>query len=72
MIGEVRCTVEDWQAMRGQALEAAAEFGEEDAEAAAFLEWLADDNFTFLGYRDRAGPGWGSCATRSRRIRPRG
>ena len=41
--------------MRGQALEAAAALGEEEAEAAAFLEWLADDNFTFLGYRDADG-----------------
>ena len=59
VIGEVRCAVEDWQAMRGQALEAAPELGEDDAEAAAFLEWLADDNFTFLGYRDTDGAGLG-------------
>ena len=59
VIGEVRCAVEDWQAMRDQALEAAAELGEDDAEAAAFLEWLADDNFTFLGYRDTDGAGLG-------------
>jgi glutamate dehydrogenase len=59
VIDEVRCAVEDWQAMRGQALEAAAELGEEEAEAAAFLEWLAGDNFTFLGYRDADGTGLG-------------
>jgi glutamate dehydrogenase len=59
VIAEVRCAVEDWQAMRGEALEAAAELGEEEAEAAAFLEWLADDNFTFLGYRDADGTGLG-------------
>src|SRR6185312_14577228 len=50
--------VEDWQSMRERALELAAEAGrattpvEADAEAKAFLEWLADDNFTFLGFRD--------------------
>jgi glutamate dehydrogenase len=59
VIGEVRCAVEDWQPMRGQALEAAAALGEDEAEAAAFLEWLADDNFTFLGYRDADGAGLG-------------
>jgi glutamate dehydrogenase len=59
VIAEVRCAVEDWQAMRGQALEAVAEVGEDDPEAAAFLDWLADDNFTFLGYRDAEGTGLG-------------
>src|SRR6185437_7602280 len=54
VIGEVRAVVEDWQSMRERALELAAEAGrattpvEADAEAKAFLEWLADDNFTFL------------------------
>src|SRR5215212_2048746 len=59
VIAEVRAAVEDWQAMRTQAVEAAAELGDEDAEAAAFMEWLAADNFTFLGYRsgDEAGLG---------------
>jgi glutamate dehydrogenase len=59
VIGEVRAAVEDWQAMRAKALETAAELGEEAAEPAAFLEWLADDNFTFLGYRDAEGAGLG-------------
>jgi glutamate dehydrogenase len=59
VIDEVRCAVEDWQAMRERVLEAAAEVREEDAEASAFLEWLADDNFTFLGYRSGDGPGLG-------------
>jgi glutamate dehydrogenase len=57
VIGEVRAAVEDWHAMREKALEAAR--GADDAEAAAFLEWLADDNFTFLGYRDSGGAGLG-------------
>ncbi|HET8821428.1 MAG TPA: NAD-glutamate dehydrogenase [Thermoleophilaceae bacterium] len=57
VIGEVRAAVEDWHAMREKALEAAR--GADDPEAAAFLEWLADDNFTFLGYRDAGGAGLG-------------
>jgi glutamate dehydrogenase len=59
VIGEVRRAVEDWQAMRAQAIEAATEVRDEDAESAAFLEWLADDNFTFLGYRSGDEPGLG-------------
>jgi glutamate dehydrogenase len=59
VIGEVCAAVEDWQAMRTQAVEAAAELGNEDAEAAAFMEWLAADNFTFLGYRTGDEPGLG-------------
>jgi glutamate dehydrogenase len=50
VIGEVRAAVEDWPDMRARALEAADEHEEDDPEAAAFLRWLADDNFTFLGY----------------------
>jgi glutamate dehydrogenase len=59
VIAEVRCAVEDWPAMREQALEAAREVREESDEAAAFLEWLADHNFTFLGYRSGDEPGLG-------------
>src|SRR5215213_4250462 len=59
VIGEVRAAVEDWQPMRRRALEAAAELGDGDSEAAAFLDWLAADNFTFLGYRGPGEPGLG-------------
>ncbi|HKP20638.1 MAG TPA: NAD-glutamate dehydrogenase domain-containing protein, partial [Thermoleophilaceae bacterium] len=59
VIGEVRCAVEDWQAMRERALQAAGDVRDEDEEAAAFLEWLADDNFTFLGFRSGDGAGLG-------------
>ena len=58
MIGEVRAAVEDWPAMRSQALDAASELrsaspaASEDVEEAAFIEWLEAHNFTFLGYRD--------------------
>ncbi|HEX6653913.1 MAG TPA: NAD-glutamate dehydrogenase domain-containing protein, partial [Thermoleophilaceae bacterium] len=59
VIGEVRCAVEDWHAMRERAIEAAEELRGEDEEGAAFLDWLAGDNFTFLGYRAGDGPGLG-------------
>ena len=60
VIGEVRAAVEDWPKMRGRTREVAGELAavppgldpDETAEAKAFLEWLAEDNFTFLGYRD--------------------
>jgi glutamate dehydrogenase len=60
ILGEVRVTVGDWGKMR-QRLEAAiAEFdrvrppvaADLRAEALAFLNWLAKDNFTFLGMRE--------------------
>src|SRR4051794_5912725 len=60
VIAEVRAVVEDWKSMRQHALDLAAGLEtaptpvgpDELAEARAFLEWLADDNFTFLGFRD--------------------
>ncbi len=60
VIGEVRAAVEDWGAMRGRAAEIVAELDsrpppvdrEEIAETKAFLDWLAHDHFTFLGYRE--------------------
>jgi glutamate dehydrogenase len=60
VIGEVRAAVEDWQKMRARAHALAAELEEdpppldadEVAEARAFLLWLEDHNFTFLGYRE--------------------
>ena len=60
VLEQVAAAVGDWQAMRGKALELADELGEdppgvdpaETGEVRAFLEWLADDHFTFLGYRD--------------------
>jgi glutamate dehydrogenase len=60
VLGDVRAAVEDWSAMREQALTVAdsvdtetSSSGEEDRkEAAALLRWLADDHFTFLGYRE--------------------
>ena len=60
VLDEVRAAVEDWQRMRDRALEAARELAESPSpldrhdlqEARAFLEWVAGDHFTFLGYRE--------------------
>ncbi|OOG55252.1 glutamate dehydrogenase [Rhodanobacter sp. B05] len=57
---DVRAAVGDWAAMRDKALAVADELPQRamplDAasvqEASAFMHWLADDNFTFLGYRE--------------------
>ena len=58
-LSDVRCAVEDWGAMREQAEGAIAMLSanssplprEEIAEAIEFLQWLIDENFTFLGVR---------------------
>ena len=60
VLQEVRSAVGDWKAMRGKALELAGELehvpagvdAAETEEVRAFLEWVADDHFTFLGYRE--------------------
>jgi glutamate dehydrogenase len=60
VLTEVRATVEDWRAMRAKLDEIVAELSErpppvdpdEVPEAVALLRWLADDHFTFLGYRE--------------------
>ena len=60
VIREVRAVVEDWPAMRERARELVEELEarppplepEEVSEASAFLAWLEDHHFTFLGYRD--------------------
>jgi len=60
VIDEVRAAVEDWPLMRRRALEIAdgldAGALPQDAtgveEVKAFLAWLEDHHFTFLGYRD--------------------
>jgi glutamate dehydrogenase len=60
VLDEVDVVVEDWKPMRRRALELVQEL--EDApprlearevdEVKAFLRWIADDHFTFLGYRE--------------------
>jgi glutamate dehydrogenase len=60
VLEQVRAATEDWQAMRARAISLTEEFDEHpppvDAatanETKAFLNWLANDNFTFLGYRE--------------------
>jgi glutamate dehydrogenase len=59
VLGDVRGAVQDWKAMLARVHEAIgglehapAEVGPDLAgESQAFLQWLADDHFTFLGYR---------------------
>ena len=58
-LADVKAAVEDWPKMRGgrghslRARGERADFEPEDlAETRAFLEWIDDDNFTFLGYRE--------------------
>jgi glutamate dehydrogenase len=60
VLDQVRAAVEDWPEMRSRVLETAAELrdhpppldSEEVSETAAFLTWLEDHAFTFLGYRE--------------------
>jgi len=64
VLRDVREAVEDWQRMRQRAEDIAAELDDsgeqptppvpqaEADEARELLRWLADDHFTFLGYRE--------------------
>ncbi|HYZ81566.1 MAG TPA: hypothetical protein VE571_09875, partial [Solirubrobacteraceae bacterium] len=60
VLDEVRAAVEDWAPMRAKTTALATELRRqappadphELAEAEAFLAWLADEHFTFLGYRE--------------------
>ncbi|HEX5511811.1 MAG TPA: NAD-glutamate dehydrogenase, partial [Actinomycetales bacterium] len=60
VLEDVRSAVEDWPKMQRRAGEIAedlrahppAELEEEAAEAGRLLDWLAQDNFTFVGYRE--------------------
>ncbi len=61
ILSDVRDAVEDWPKMREQARRLATDLRsaaptridpEWGPEAAAFLDWIADDHFTFLGYRE--------------------
>ena len=86
VLRDVRESVEDWEKMRDRALGVVAELESptrrpldpgEVSEGAEFVRWLADDHFTFLGYREYRleedgedlaccgrcpAPAWGSCA----------
>jgi len=61
VLEDVRQAVEDWPKMRSRCLVIAAETegnppqgvaADEVARTVAFLRWMADDHYTFLGYRD--------------------
>ena len=60
VLDQVRAAVEDWQAMRERTAALLTEFDERPPpvdqattdETKAFLHWLADEHFTFLGYRE--------------------
>jgi glutamate dehydrogenase len=61
VLQDVRDAVEDWPKMRAYASRAADELeaeppsavpAAETGEVVQFLRWLADDHFTFLGYRE--------------------
>ena len=60
MLEDVRLAVSDWPAMRQRALDIARDVNagvpaiprREEKEAVEFIEWLADNHFTFLGYRE--------------------
>jgi len=60
VLRDVRLAVTDWQAMRAKMTAAIEETqkrklplpAEEIAEVTAFLRWINDDHFTFLGYRE--------------------
>ena len=55
VLGDVRAAVEDLGAMRRRVAAAAAELDGKDpatADAAAFLRWLDETTFTFIGYRE--------------------
>ncbi|NOJ39115.1 NAD-glutamate dehydrogenase [Bradyrhizobium australiense] len=59
-LNDVRACVTDWRAMRARIEQAIENFQsnppplpvDEVAEANRFLQWLCDDNFTFLGLRE--------------------
>ncbi|MFJ5234230.1 NAD-glutamate dehydrogenase [Kitasatospora sp. NPDC088391] len=61
VLGDVREVVEDWSKMRDSAVRLADELAaeppahlpeQEVSEAGELMRWLADDHFTFLGYRE--------------------
>jgi len=62
ILAEIRVSVEDWRPMLARVHDVIAELqtkppplaNEEIAETIAFLHWMADGNFTFLGARDYA------------------
>jgi glutamate dehydrogenase len=60
VLADVRAAVEDWRPMRERVREIVGELAERPppvdpeqlAEATALLQWIDEDHFTFLGYRE--------------------
>ncbi|MEQ8604891.1 MAG: NAD-glutamate dehydrogenase [Marivibrio sp.] len=61
ILSDVRAAVEDWARMREKAVEVVDALNKKPpkgveprtvAETAAFVQWLHDDHFTFMGYRE--------------------
>ena len=70
VLDDVRASVTDWRAMRARCAEIMSELEDrppklphaEIAEAMAFLKWMDDDHFTYLGYREYRFEGTGARA----------
>ena len=70
VLADVRASVRDWRPMQRQARALIDQLKAspppldqgELAEGVAFLEWVVDDNFTFLGYREYSFEGSGARA----------
>ncbi|MSW39228.1 MAG: NAD-glutamate dehydrogenase, partial [Actinobacteria bacterium] len=50
VLSDVRAAVQDWNEMKAVAYAASQVAASLDPDSATFLEWLADDHFTFTGY----------------------
>jgi glutamate dehydrogenase len=78
ILAQVRAAVRDWKPMLARLDRAISEFRyapvplarDHVAEAIAFLEWLRDDNFTFLGMREYQYSGGEKSGTLDRDDRP--
>ncbi|MFP5289322.1 MAG: NAD-glutamate dehydrogenase, partial [Thermoanaerobaculia bacterium] len=70
VLADVRAAVEDWNTIRKRCWDLVAELEKsppplprrEIKEGIAFLEWLVDNHFTFLGYREYSFEGEGEAA----------
>jgi glutamate dehydrogenase len=70
VLRDVRASVEDWRGMRAQLREIVDQLKksppplpeDEIDEAVAFLEWLDDDHFAYLGFREYSFEGEGEAA----------
>ena len=78
ILGQVRAAVHDWKPMLARLDQAISDFRYAPvpldkgavSEAIAFLEWLRDDNFTFLGMREFRYSGGEKSGTLERADRP--